>query len=295
MKIIRPMAPLFAAAAILSAFPTAQAQSDKPDSSGGLPPGVTRITTLPGAPDPVREEAGQNAFDAIAHGEALLKKGQTEMAIRCYKDAMTYEPDDPLALQRIAEAYALSNRLSAASQTYHHLFYEARWEGVGGNPPVYLGYALVLAKTGQAQEAMKFYQEGARRINYYADGEPHHKVMLPAFGDAEGQIPYSPQALQAMAHVGIAVYSQDEKEKLANLDAAIKLQPNMPQAYYYKGQVLYGTPGRSRAALAAYQQARRFAGIDTQLLIDQVIKENDLEKGAALEQAREKHKASPTK
>ena len=82
------------------------------------------------------------------------------MAIRCYKDAMTYEPDNASALQSLAEAYALSNRVGEASKTYHHLFYETRWEGVGGDPTVYLGYALLLAKLGQAQEAMKFYHEG---------------------------------------------------------------------------------------------------------------------------------------
>ena len=59
--------------------------------------------------------------------------------------------------------------------------------------------------------------------------------MLPTFGDAEGQFPYSPQMLEAMTHVGLAIYSQEGKEKLAHLDA-IKLKPDMPQAYYYKGR-----------------------------------------------------------
>ena len=218
---------------------TQQAPASVPDTPSELPPGVIHMTCVPGAPNPALVQAGQNAYDAITHGDSLLKKGQTEAAIRCYKDAMTYEPDDPLALQKIAEAYALSNRLGEAGKTYHHLFYEARWEGVGGNPCVYLGYALLLARTGQGQEAVKFYLEGAHRLNFDADDKPNLKVTLPTFGNGEGQVLYTPELLQAMAHVGIAVYSQDDKEKLAHLDAAIKLQPDMPQAYFYKGQTLW--------------------------------------------------------
>ena len=68
----------------------------------------------------------------------------------------------------------------------------------------------------------------------------------------------------------------------------------MPQAYYYKGHALWCKAGRYREAFAAYQQARHFAGIDTQLFIDKEVSELGLEKEAALEQMREK-KAAPNK
>ncbi len=274
------------------AAPAAPGMTDSNEVSGQLP--LIGRATKPRLLDPRLVEAGQNAQTAIMQGEALLKKGKIEAALSSFRNAMEYLPNDPLALERIAETYTSADRLVEANQTYYKLFNEAKWQSVSGSPNVYLGYALVLAETGQAQEAVTFYHEGARRLNYI-DGKQNLKVMLPAFGDAEWQIPYSPQALQAMAHVGLAIYSQEEKEKLAHLDAAIKLQPNMPQAYYYKGQVLWSESGRNREALAAYQKARHFAGIDTQLQIDQVIKENDLEKAAALEQMREKQKAVPNK
>ena len=285
---------LLSGAVAAFAAPAAPGVTDSNEASGQPLPLIGRISKPRGVPDPGLVEAGQNANEAITQGEALFRQGKTEAALSSFRNAMQYLPNDPLALQRIAETYVSMGRLMEANQTYYKLFHEANWQSVGGNSSVYLGYALVLAKTGQTELATEFYQEGAARLNYI-DGKPNLKVMLPAFGDGEGQVPFSPQALQAMAHVGIGVYSQDFKEKLAHLDAAIKLQPDMPQAYYYKGQVLYGMSGRSRAALAAYQQARHFAGIDTQLLIDQVIQENELEKAAAQEQAREKPKARPTK
>ena len=207
---------------------------------------------------------------------------------------MQYRPNDALALERIAETYAGIGKTAKANQTYYRLFHEAKWQSVGGTPTVYLGYALVLAKTGQAAEAVKFYHEGAARLNF-VDGKQNLKMLLPTFGDADDQVVYSPQRLQAMAHVGMAVYSQDDAEQLSHLDAAIKLQPDMPQAYYYTGQVLWVKAGRSRDALAAYQKARHYAGLDMQLMIDGVIKENRLEKDAALEQRNEAERTAPAK
>ncbi len=230
-------------------------------------------------------------------GDACVRHLAWKEAERDYKQALGVWSDNQAALYGLAKCSQAAGDKAKAIEYFRRAVYSDNPAGKGfreNNADKLMEFALLLAQTAQPDEAVYVYHHAAAGLNYM-DDKPHLKVMLPAFGDAEWQVPYSPQALQAMAHVGIAIYSQDENEKLANLNEAIRLQPDMPQAYYYKGQTLWVKPGRSREALAAYQKARLFAGIDTQLQIDQVIKENDLEKGAALEQAREKQKAGATK
>jgi len=230
-------------------------------------------------------------------GDACVRHLAWKEAERDYKQALGVWSDNQAALYGLAKCSQAAGDKAKAIEYFRRAVYSDNPAGKGfreNNADKLMEFALLLAQTAQPDEAVYVYHHAAAGLNYM-DDKPHLKVMLPAFGDAEWQVPYSPQALQAMAHVGIAIYSQDENEKLANLNEAIRLQPDMPQAYYYKGQTLWVKPGRSREALAAYQKARLFAGIDTQLQIDQVIKENDLEKAAALEQMREKQKAVPNK
>ncbi len=230
-------------------------------------------------------------------GDACVRHLAWKEAERDYKQALGVWADNQAALYGLAKCSQAAGDKAKAIEYFRKEAYSDNSADKGfreNHVGKLMEFALLLAQTAQPDEAVYVYHHAAAGLNYM-DDKPNLKVMLPAFGDAEWQIPYSPQALEAMAHVGLAIYSQEEKEKLAHLDAAIKLQPNMPQAYYYKGQVLWSESGRSREALASYQQARHFAGIDTQLVIDQVIKENDLEKGAALEQMRAKQKAAPNK
>lgn len=245
-----------------------------------------------------------NVMVTIQDSQELRKMGDAMAQHKSWKAALSFYQHSLAVWENNAEAdYGMANCYRALGDrakelgAYRAAIYSSNPADKGfreNDADKLMEFALLLAQTEQTDEAVYVYHHAAAGLNYM-DGKQHLKVLLPAFGDADGQVPYSPQRLQALAHVGIAVYSQDEKEKLAHLDEAIRLQPDMPQAYYYKGQFLWSKPGRSREALAAYQKARHFASIDTQLLIDQVVKENDLEKAAASEQENEKQKASPNK
>lgn len=243
----------------------------------------------------IRKTCGSLALSD--QGDACVRHLAWKEAERDYQQALGVWPDNQAALYGLAKCSQAAGDKAKAIEYFRKEAYSDNPAGKGfreNHADKLMEFALLLAQTGQPDEAVYVYHHAAAGLNYM-DDKPHLKVMLPTFGDAEWQIPYSPQALEAMAHVGLAVYSQDDKEKLAHLGAAIKLQPDMPQAYYYKGYALWGESGRNREALAAYREARHFAGIDTQLLIDKEVNDIDLEKGAALEQAREKQKAAPKK
>lgn len=236
----------------------------------------------------VRRTFGSLEFSKA--GDSLAQKGSWKEARSHYQDALNLWKDSPDANYGLARCCRALGDTAGEIVFYRAAIYSTNPADKGFRETQtnrLMEFALLLSQSGQAQESLAVYHKAAAEIDY-VEGKQKIDVLLPAFGDSEGQVPYSTQALQAMAHVGIAVYSQDDKEKRAHLEAAIKLQPDMPQAYYYKGQALWGEPGRSREALAAYQTARHFAGVDTQLLIDHVIEKNGLEKAAASEQAHDK-------
>ena len=223
--------------------------------------------------DPQQVQTGQECSDAIVQGDTFLKAGKTEAALRSFRAAMDYIPNDALALERIAETYAATGRVAEANQTYHKLFYESRWQSVGGTPSVYLGYAIILAKTGNSIDAMKFYQEGAARVNYM-DGKPSLKVLLPELVEERilaEQVRYTPERLQALADTAIAheeLGFGSNKEAVAHMKEAVKLFPDSPVTHYYLGDALRVKD--PAGAKVAYQKAVALGDDQTQA----AVKEN---------------------
>ena len=288
MKIPKLLTLLILTTAALSTLPVARAQTllDKPATSFASLPVINA--------EDVRQTFRSLELSKV--GDGLAQKGDWKKAQSYYQDALNLWKDNSEANYGMADCYQVLGDRSKEVDAYRAAIYSTN-PAVKGFREVHadklMSFALLLAQTGRTEEAVYVYQHSADGLNYM-DGKPHLKVMLPTFGNGEGQVPYTPELLQAMAHVGLAVNSQDDTEKLAHLDAAIRLQPDMPQAYFYKGETLWGEPHRDREALAAYRTARRLSYVDTQLVIDQVMEATGVEKLAALEQAREKQKADMT-
>ena len=257
------------------ALPNAHETTDNGQAPQQLLPLIGHATK-PRIIDPRILETAQNVTEVILHGESLLKAGKTEAALHSFEQAMTYQPNDPLALERIAETYAATGRVAEANQTYHKLFYEARWQGVGGTPGVYLGYAIILAKTGNPIDAMRFYAEGTARVNYM-DGKQNLKVLLPEVVEERtlpDQVRYTPERLQALAETAIANEELGfglNKEALTHMQEAVKLFPDSPVTHYYLGDALrIKDPA---AAKAAYEKAAQLGDGQTQAAVKTVLKE----------------------
>jgi tetratricopeptide (TPR) repeat protein len=208
--------------------------------------------------DPQQALSEEECNDAILQGDIFLKAGKTEAALHSFELAIDYLPNDPLALQKIAETYAATGRVAESAKTYHRLFHDAKWQSVGANPTVYLGYAVILAKTGNPAEAMKFYQEGVRRVNHM-DGKQNVKVLLPELVEERllpEQVRYTPERLQALADTAIAheeLGFGSNKEAIAHMSEAVKLFPESPVTHFYLGEAL--SRKDPRAAQAAFQKA----------------------------------------
>lgn len=231
-------------------------------SLGEQLPDATIISRRRGRPNPTMLEAGQNCQDAINQGEGLLKVGKVEEAIHSFQTAINYEHTDGLAYQRLAEAYTAAGQFDKAVDTYRKVMYNQLGPGVGNNQgakvEVLMQFALLLQRTNHIEEAVTAYRRGAYLLNYRDsenhEGKPYLKVMLPTFGSG-GDIPYTPQRLQALAHIAIAIetFSFGDKEALAHLREAVQLYPDAPVAHFYLGEQLHRM--QNKEAKSAYAKA----------------------------------------
>lgn len=154
-------------------------------------------------------------------------------------------------------------------------------------------FVLLLSKAGQESEALAVYRRAAHLLNYQdADtngGKPYLDVLLPEFGNSPGEWAFTPQRLEAMAHIGHAYRREDFDHKLAQveLQKAIDLAPDSPVAYFYKGRSLMRAAGHRREALEDFQTAAQLSDEGMRAAVDKGLKDGAVEHDAKAEQDRE--------
>lgn len=225
------------------------------------------------------DEASEKSNDARLQGEALLKEGNTQLAIDSYKAALDITPTNGLAYQRLAEAYAATGKLEEASQAFHKVLVEGFGpgigSGIGGSADIWAEYALVLVKTNHPTEATQMYNHGASMQDYEDSknngGKPFLKVLFPevVLGNSlPEQVQYTPEHLQALAD---ALLSYEEKgfgsnkEAIAHMQEAVKLYPDSAVVQYYLGEtlpcryyvVLYSPVKDKKALWAGYEEDKK--------------------------------------
>lgn len=227
--------------------------------SGGSAPG----RFLPGGADP-SAKIGPSVKIQEA-GDAAAEKGDWETAKADYQQALYLWPDNALALYGLAKCAENDGDTAAAISYYRAAIYSH-------DPKVYgtvpgdgyqtndvgrmMEFVLLLSQAHQDVEAQKVYKRAAHVLNYQDSqftGKPFLKVLLPEFGP--GKIAYTPQRLQAMAHVTLSVLSAgfDGKVAMPEIQKAIQLYPDSAVAYYYLGERLQAKS--DKGAKAAYQKA----------------------------------------
>ena len=152
-------------------------------------------------------------------------------------------------------------------------------------------FALLLGQNGYADEAQTVFNHAASVLDYM-DGKPNLPLLLLTFGMGPGQVPYTPQRLQAMAHLGLSVPGIDNQflsaeEKRAHLAEALRLQPGLTPAYFYRGLALTGRSGHLRETRDAFRAAALRGGMDTKAAVDKAMKEGSVEERARAEQDEE--------
>ena len=194
-----------------------------------------------------------------------MKSNDWETARSKYQEAIDLWPDNSLALYGLAKCAENEGDSVAAIGYYRTAIYSHDPKVYGtvpgdgyqtNNVGRMMDFAIELNRVGQWAEARKVYTRAAHLLNYqdsqYHNGKPFLKVLLPEFGP--GQTAYTPQRLEAMAHVTLSILSAgfDGKVAMPELQKALQLYPDSAVAYYYLGERLFG---RSAGSKAAYEKA----------------------------------------
>ena len=241
--------------------------------------------------------ASSRSYKLSKAGDDFAKQGDWQNAQDNYQKALDEYPTNPDALYGMAEYSRI------AGDTNQEIEYDrkALYSGRTGQPDddgfrtidtvKLMRFALLLSQNGYADEAQTVFNRAANVLDYM-DGKPNLPRLLPPFGTGPGQVPYTPQRLQAMAHLRLSVPGIDNQflsaeEKRAHLVEALRLQPGLAPAYFYRWLAFTNRSGHLREARDAFRAAALRGGMDTKAAVDKAMKEGSVEERAQAEQDEE--------
>ena len=247
--------------------------------------------------------ASSRSYKLSKAGDDFAKQGDWQNAQDNYQKALDEFPTNPDALYGLGECSRIAGDIAQEVEYDRKALYSSRTgksydDGFQTSDTVKLmKFAILLSQAGYADEARTVYHHAAGLLNYM-DGKQNIPIMLPAFGLAPGQLPYTPRRLQALAQVGITFVTRDGEDDQAHLAEAIRLQPDLALAYFYKGKALSGRPGSSRATRDALRAAARYGDAGMRAEVDKLMKADSVEGNAQVEQDLEdqhRKQAAPKK
>lgn len=271
------------------------AATSQSTSPGSPPTGPAKHFQLPMPPELVQSILASNrSYKSSKEGDSFAKQGDWQNAQDSYQQALDEYPTNPDALYGMAECSRIAGDTTREIEYDRKALYSARTgrpddDGFRTIDTVKLmKFALLLSQNGYADEAQSVFNHAANVLDYM-DGKPNLPLLLPPFGKGPGRVPYTPQRLQAMAHLGLNVPGIDnqflsDEEKRAHLAEAIRLQPDLGLAYFYKGKAIAGRAGHLREARDAFRAAALYGDAGTKAAVDKMMKDYAVEGNAQVEQ-----------
>jgi len=273
---------------LASAFGQAPTSSPKPQTPmiGGLT--RTRVQF-----SPALLEAERKSQEALARGEAALKAGSPNDAMGAFQEALSYESDNGLAYQRLAEAQTAAGELTDAAASYRTVLYKwpgKNWGGSeNGDPVIHMQFALLLLRLNQRMEALSVYQHGYQLLQ----SEEAPTATTPAGGPLP-QMLISPNftaaQLEAEANTVNAIHTYhwiSQDLALAGFQHVLGLQPDSAISYFYLGQIYKFQPGHGADAVKAFKQAEQLGGPEMQPFLEKAQKKGLAEFTEAVPKAGE--------
>ena len=256
-----------------------------PAGPAGTAPG-TNVTSgvsgahLPYIPPAILQESIRRSMQCVQttkQGDQLVKEGNWNAAVERYASALQLNPTYQAALYGIASCAGAAGDVGDELAFYRRAIYAVSYtndDGYGFRenmvPPL-MKFVLILSQAGQAQEALTVYRRAITLLDYdQGKPSPSLPILLPEMGPAGAT--YTPQRLQAMAQVALALKSWGNTQKqLALLTEAVRLAPDSVAANYYLGNV-YDLENHRAAARPYYERARQLGDASVRALVDEDLK-----------------------
>jgi tetratricopeptide (TPR) repeat protein len=199
-----------------------------------------------------------NGIARKAFGDALDKRGQTDEAIRNYREALRLRPSYADAHNNLGIALCKKGQIDEAISHYQEAI-RLKPNYVAHNN---LGGAL--ARKGRMDEAISHYQEAIRLKPDYAEAQYNLGNTLGSKGQIDEAITYLQEAIrlkpdyaEAQYNLGNALGSKGRiDEAIALLQEALRLKPDYAEAHNDLGTAL-GIKGRTDEAIVHFREALR--------------------------------------
>jgi Tfp pilus assembly protein PilF len=109
----------------------------------------------------------------IRTGNQDLKAGRANEAIKDFRNALNYDPEDNLVQLRLAEALLAAGRLPEA-----HAYFLNLWERTPGSGEVNLQLAHISERSGDVDDAIRYYRSAIYGVWNEQPAEEREKVRL---------------------------------------------------------------------------------------------------------------------
>ncbi|ROQ92275.1 tetratricopeptide repeat protein [Desulfosoma caldarium] len=197
---------------------------------------ITGLRTGPSVPGTVPKLPKSPAYAAYLLAQYYLRVNEPEEAIKAYRQALEFDPDNPTILTDLAVVYVRQGKVQEA---------------------------LKLAE--KAAEVDPFYEKAFVLLGRLYAGTGHNLKAINAYRRVIAINPQNPDAYLLLG----TLYAQENRfrEALEALEHLKTLLPDNPLAYYYKARVFLDMKFYDQAE-AAYQEALQINPFFDRALLD---------------------------
>lgn len=273
-----PLSALAVCFLLPSALGQAPVPSPKPQTHRGVSLTRTRVQF-----SPTLLAAEQKSQEALARGEAFMQAGDLDDAIDAFQQALSYEPDNALAYQRLAEAQTATGKLNEAADSYRTVLYHwpgKNWSNVqNGDPVIHMQFALLLLRLNKRAEALSVYQHGYQLLQLETAGSANTaaSTLLPTMLAAPN---FTPAQLEAAADTVTAIHKYNwvsQSLSLTDFQRVVKLQPDSAVGHFYLGQIYKFQSSHAADAVKEFRKAAQLGGPEMQPFVEKAQKEGSRE------------------